>query len=199
MAERSPEQSAEVGEARINAFSAEVLPAEWKELRELPRRIQTANARAASKLKQIYAVADKVFGHAGAHAACAKGCGHCCHLTVPITAAEARVIGERIGVAPATLKNPQPRDPLAWRASPCTFLVDNACSIYEARPLECRSTFNFDLDSYWCREENWEKPGASVPKATFEEFHAAYRSVTPQEEWAVADIRDYFPKGLRKG
>lgn len=91
-------------------------------------------------------------------ASCAKGCSHCCYLLTTISVADAVLIAERL------LRKP---DWLTWlprladdaRASfhadgsaigredyfdnqqPCSFLSDGLCSVYEQRPVACRTHF----------------------------------------------------------
>jgi Fe-S-cluster containining protein len=104
--------------------------------------------------------------HAQKFAACRMGCGHCCYVSVPITDFEARYIGEKINTAPAPVKHSIRRNLTEVSGkTPCIFLKDNACSIYEFRPLTCRIHMNFDIDNYWCLHENWSHPDAAPPIA----------------------------------
>lgn len=137
-------------------------------------------------------------------AACRKGCAHCCHISVTISAVEAAVIGRQVGVRPA-----QPRKAVKLQSiqalqgalaevqaisaraetTPCPFLVDNACSIYEARPMACRLLLNLDDDALLCRLI----PGQAVPVpyANSDQLKALY--LMAQAASPLADIRDFFP------
>ena len=42
----------------------------------------------------------------------------------------------------------------AERDTPCMFLVDRACSVYDARPIPCRGHHSLDEDPDSCRERN---------------------------------------------
>lgn len=198
MTDRTPEETRAFAEPNVNAFYDAVTPEEQQEVLSTLRRTVSMNARPAVKLRQIHLVADKAFRHAAGRAACARGCSHCCHIAVPLTTVEAQSIGELIGISPRNVENVRPRDPKSFSdKTPCPFLKDNECSIYEHRPIECRSNFNFDIDNYWCRYENWDKPGAAVPKPMIQQLAIAYVVVSrgKNPEPTAADIRDFFPHG----
>lgn len=138
-------------------------------------------------------------------AACRKGCDHCCHIPLTISKVEADVIGKAIGRSPrkptaavrlAELEN----DIAAWQGAqaelqaaapdtPCPFLVDHACSIYESRPLPCRILINLDDDELLCRKV--DGVDVPVPYADAMVFKAHYMALQPAG--VLADIRDFFP------
>ena len=73
---------------------------------------------------------------------------------------------------------------------PCTFLVDNQCSIYANRPMACRYQFSVDDDDLLCRLV----PGQPirVPYLNLQGEQAAYASAMGYNA-RMADIRDWFP------
>jgi Fe-S-cluster containining protein len=84
--------------------------------------------------------------------ACKPGCSHCCHVPVSITDVEARLIGQRVGIAPQSVPDapgteaavalehlPGAPEKSAGYTAPCPFLANDRCSIYEHRPLACRA------------------------------------------------------------
>jgi Fe-S-cluster containining protein len=85
--------------------------------------------------------------------ACRKGCAFCCVQTVIVTAAEAFAVAaeirERQEMVARLLAEPRRRleEPKSdWR--PCPFLGgDQACAIYEARPLACHAFVSFNLQN----------------------------------------------------
>ncbi|MGE5506622.1 MAG: YkgJ family cysteine cluster protein [Actinomycetota bacterium] len=72
-------------------------------------------------------------------AACKRGCGWCCHQPVGALALEVLAIAEALPAeARARLD--------AWQPGrPCAFLDAGACTIYELRPLKCRSLYHLDV------------------------------------------------------
>ncbi|MBC7951471.1 MAG: YkgJ family cysteine cluster protein [Rhodospirillaceae bacterium] len=73
-------------------------------------------------------------------AACRKGCGWCCHQRVGAAAVEV------LAISRALVDRPEARAALAaWSpGKPCAFLKDGACSVYDIRPLKCRSLWHVD-------------------------------------------------------
>lgn len=82
-------------------------------------------------------------------------------------------------------------------ATPCNFLVDGECSIYEHRPFMCRNQVNLDRDNLLCSFENWELGKANssmftgIPMQDPGPLLIAYRQVSSHD--IVGDIRDFFP------
>jgi uncharacterized protein len=201
MADRTPEETRAFAAAAMKGFYDSITKDEQREVLSALNRVVNLNARPAVKLRQINVIADQVFRHATGRVACAQGCSHCCYVAVSITQAEAKSIGEKIGIEPKDVTNVARRDPFESfsNKTPCSFLENEECSIYDDRPLACRSHFNFDRDSYWCRYQNWNKPGAIVPSPRIPQLADAYNVVSRGKapEATVADIRDFFPNGKR--
>src|ERR1700691_5328117 len=114
MADKTPEETRAFAEPAINAFYDAITDEEEQEVRSELKRVIAANSRAANKMKEIYVIADKALIHAGGHAACARGCAHCCYIAVSMTSVEAKCIGERIGVEPLDAANAAPRNPASF-------------------------------------------------------------------------------------
>jgi hypothetical protein len=82
--------------------------------------------------------------------------------------------------------------------TPCTFLVDNACSIYEHRPFVCRNFTNIDIDPLLCGTENWALQRLNDPRATgiptlgAGPLLDAFNTISGRD--VVGDIRDFFPR-----
>jgi hypothetical protein len=93
--------------------------------------------------------------------ACRKGCSHCCHVLVYVTAPEALAIAGHI----RETFTPQERERLdraiedyiatttgmteperMGRSVPCPLLVGGCCSIYDRRPIACRIWHSSDAE-----------------------------------------------------
>lgn len=196
MPELTQEERRQLASTKLDRFFG-AFPSELRtQLENLPRRIAQMNARPTIKLQEILRTADQVSDHAAQFAACARGCSHCCHVSIPISEYEARYIGEHLGLTPAPLKHSIRHDLGEFSdRTPCPFLEEDVCSIYQYRPLTCRVHMSFDIDNYWCRYENWDKPGAAVPRPTISPLLAAYHQLAGKTPPLVADIRDFFPHG----
>jgi uncharacterized protein len=202
MADRTPEETRTFAEETVNAFYDAITKEEQEQTLSALARVVNTNARSAIKLRQIHVIADRAFRHAEGRVACSRGCAHCCYIAVRLTVAEAKAIGEQIGIEPRDVSDVPQRSPASFsKQTPCPFLKSNECSIYEHRPLECRANFNFDRDSYWCQYENWDKPGAAVPKPVIPQLGLAYMLISRGKapEPLVADIRDFFPEAQQPG
>jgi Fe-S-cluster containining protein len=95
-----------------------------------------------------------------ARVACARGCAMCCHLRVMATPAEVlglaayiqgaladdalAALAARISAAAARIRG-LPRERVLTTNIPCPLLVDDACSMYPARPLNCRAYHSLDV------------------------------------------------------
>lgn len=102
----------------------------------------------------------------GAQIDCTKGCTYCCHNMVSVSAPEAFLIstwldGSRERPGEEALETDAWRERAALtmgkgleerfgKRLPCAFLQDGLCTIYEHRPLACRSCVSFSVDA--CRQ-----------------------------------------------
>jgi hypothetical protein len=175
-----------IGDNRLDRIHAQV-----KALIESPDPIWI-------RLRALYALLDELNSFNGDNVACRRGCAHCCHTQVAISPAEAEMLGRAIGQKPKqnvgriNRQGYYDEQPYGYH-TPCTFLVNNECSIYEHRPLACRKLINLDVDDLLCRLT--PPPGPAVPYADRIEFDFANVFIsnggrTPK----TADIREYFPR-----
>ena len=85
--------------------------------------------------------------------ACRRGCSHCCHQRVTVTAPEvfhiAGILRRAPGRAAAFLEAESATRGLSqaerWRTRiPCPLLCNSECTIYASRPLSCRGAVSLD-------------------------------------------------------
>ena len=135
--------------------------------------------------------------------ACKNRCSHCCHIPVVISGTEAQMIGRHVDIKPThptravsladfdDLEGASSAvDALKDRPfSPCPFLKDGACSVYEVRPMVCRLLVNLDDDDLLCRLV--PQNAIPVPYANAQTLKGFFLLAQPSA--VLADIRDYFP------
>jgi Fe-S-cluster containining protein len=88
--------------------------------------------------------------------ACKKGCSHCCHIWVSVSAPEAlftaKIVKQRgdAAVEKVRLAHQQTKDydfdTRDQHPYPCPLLEDDLCSIYDARPNACRLAASGDAE-----------------------------------------------------
>lgn len=152
------------------------------ELKILPR----------AKMHRLYEAADKVSRAILPHSACKGGCSYCCHIATTITSTEAEALGKASGRKPRKLtgKVDVEEQREKWHATPCPFLKGGRCSVYSARPMECRLMQNIADTPYFCDTAVPSKESL-VTSVNLHQLHAAYAGVYMNDTWA--DIRDFFP------
>ncbi len=121
----------------------------------------------------LYANHNKTLkGIAHIRLACQRGCSHCCHCWVSVTAPEVlhvvnslppdRLPHVREKVWTANLhtegKSPEARESITW---PCALLEDHACSVYQTRPVMCRSAVS--TDAQICARSCLQNSGENIP------------------------------------
>lgn len=78
----------------------------------------------------------------GDHLTCRKGCSGCCHQHLGVFAVEADALSAALRALPPELRaqqRAQAEAVLDGRREACPLLIDEACSVYEARPVICRT------------------------------------------------------------
>ena len=102
---------------------------------------------------------------------CRAGCAHCCHMRVLVTAPEALILAEfiRENLSPNELSDIKKKigqtSELAARMTDaeyssaglaCPLLVDSMCSVYEARPMECRGYVSMSVEACERAADNYD-------------------------------------------
>lgn len=118
--------------------------------------------------------------------ACKSGCSHCCHIPVALTRIEAERISSATGHK--MVSNPSRLPVEASYKNPCVFLHEHKCSIYEHRPIACRTYFNLDADNLLCQLV----PGASIPVPLPDTRAFAAMNFKIGGHTEIADIRHWF-------
>jgi Fe-S-cluster containining protein len=126
---------------------------------------------------------------------CKKGCSYCCYQAVVISTWEADRIAKYakrktngFGGHTETIKHIQEQ----FCNVVCPFLVNDACSIYPARPFMCRAHYSFSDDPTAC--DIALNPGTTVPYFNFENYKGEWAKLFILDDFRFGDIREFFEK-----
>jgi uncharacterized protein len=198
---------------RVEAINRKAIPIKARHVKRL-NELLNADVAVQVKIKALWECVDELAAVIRPHAACRRGCSHCCHISVLIPQQEADLMGKRIGVKPHKVRGITCREDIeSGYHNPCPFLKDDECSIYEHRPLACRQHFNVDVDPLLC--ELVGDTASKVPYANLRDYMEALRMFTCVREEVIrphpqtghpapctvetmpdyGDIREFFPRG----
>lgn len=154
----------------------------------LEKRIRLERGNALRKLRWLYREMEPIMAALSPFVACQPGCSGCCHYPAGVMPLEAELISKRTG------KSLLSGVAVADDNSPCPFLLDNQCSIYDDRPMVCRKHVALTNTAYWCQPErasSHEFPlaGLSTVQLAFEYVIALDGRLEP------IDIREAFGHG----
>jgi hypothetical protein len=156
----------------------------------LPEKLRNLNASKSVKLRKVYQLADEFSRLMAPYIACANGCSHCCHHGVEISSLEATSISNFSGRAARPIQKSILRTDKPYRGSPCPFLVEDSCSVYEVRPLVCRNHASYDATNTACLPAHIDE---DRPMLRFGGLLNAWVEVSSGKGYPVlADIRDFF-------
>jgi Fe-S-cluster containining protein len=160
--------------------------------------ITRENASAKSKRKKVIAIANSVTAALEPYVACKPGCSDCCYMNTMIYEHEAvrlaEVTGRKMVNLPYRPLDQVLADGNKFNGKPCPFLVKNKCSVYEERPLVCRTHHSLREDSSQCSMDsaaNLIRPPMYDPdilEVPYMELNASYNAAEP---WG--NIAEFFP------
>lgn len=106
-------------------------------------KIVGENASVKSKRRKIITIATRVTDALSPYVACRIGCSDCCRMNTMIYEHEAIRLAEVTGRKMVRLAYRPINEVFAqgakFNGQPCPFLRENKCSVYEDRPLVCRT------------------------------------------------------------
>jgi len=138
-----------------------------------------------TKLEKLYMFLDELNSYVGKFTPCKKGCSHCCYIKISISSLEGEYIESNLGIKrkmKLNIKN--------LFGTPCPFLDNNTCSIYQFRPFMCRRHHALTKNSTWCELDKCNK--YEFPQIRFTKVEDSYnflKSVSGSFEY---DIRQLF-------
>ena len=98
---------------------------------------KTADDALVTLRARVDAHFDTAAAQAGDQMRCAAGCEQCCHVDLSVFEVEAARVRDALRRLPADLRA-RVRDQAA-QTERCALLVEGRCTVYEQRPLICRS------------------------------------------------------------
>jgi len=110
------------------------------------------NARAAAVHRAVQPLLEAT--ELAPQLACRLGCSHCCYYPVGITYPEAMRLADAVQSLPDVIArvvaaNTDLREQ-TWEqlvGKPCPLLVDDACTVHDARPMPCRALGSLDAEA----------------------------------------------------
>lgn len=153
----------------------------------LLEKISKHRGNPLTKLKVLYGFMDELYSFVNRFTPCKKGCNHCCHINVSIHYIEVAYIEATTKIK--RLKNPLPsRD---FHGSPCPFLKNGACGIYQARPFVCRRFVTMCQTPTWCEPSKCNTE--TFPLLAFTEVDKSFNLIVRESEIVENnDIRQIF-------
>lgn len=161
--------------------------------------IARENAGVKSKRKKVIAIANRVTAALEPYVACKPGCSDCCYMNTMIYEHEAirlaKVTGRKMVRLPYRSPEQVAVDGNEFNGKACPFLTENKCSVYEERPLVCRTHHSLRDDASKCNMDisavNYSRPPMYDPdilEAPYIEINARYNRTEP---WG--NIAEFFP------
>jgi uncharacterized protein len=154
----------------------------------------TANHHGSSKskLRKIYLLLNEISEVRAPFVACGKGCAQCCNVNITVSKVEAKAISENTGWKLNTVSETKKHKLDKYLGVPCPFLENDACSIYENRPMVCRTHASFFTSPKWCDTKVCLE--IEAPLVNFAGIHQAYAAISDSQATipVMADIRDFF-------
>lgn len=150
-------------------------------------QIEKAKISPKKKLESLYSFMNDLYQFASRFTPCKKGCNSCCHYSVTVSEIEIAYIEKHGGKRRNKSLGPK-RD---YHGSPCPFLVNGGCSIYEFRPFVCRRHVTLIPTSHWC--DPVRSNDETFPLLEFSNINKAYDLIRRESSsYEMYDIRQVF-------
>jgi uncharacterized protein len=188
-------------------FANEAMRPHFKDwAKRLTKLINDYRKPVRPRFRSLYQIADEMTAAAAPYSPCKRGCSACCHMATLISEPEAEMMAAALRIKihkPKTwpffdLKTgvaheyrDQFSETFFGYEKPCTFLVNNECSIYEHRPLACRVHLNMGANAEPCQMD----AGRETAMLNLLKLDEAYAMIGMTAR--MHDIREYFPKEPR--
>jgi len=162
-------------------------------------RIKLKDAPITSKLDELIKLSDEVNQKIAPYMACKKGCGNCCSAITWIKQHEADKIQEYTGRKAQRLavrsQNQWLEAGQKFAGELCPFSKNNECTIYEVRPIVCRTHNNFVNDVSRCDVTNPDSKIKPILSFNADLVEVPYDELARElyGEEAIGEISEFFP------
>ena len=152
---------------------------------KLFKNLKKIHKPAIIKLKKLYVFMDQFYDHVNKYTPCQKACSECCFYQVSVSGIEILLIENTYKIKRKKVVIPLEIN----QGTPCCFLRNNLCLIYDARPFVCRRHIILAADNGWCPHYC----GHKFPMLSFSEIDRSYELIL-QESKSIElyDIREIF-------
>ncbi|THK41323.1 YkgJ family cysteine cluster protein [Methylophaga sp. SB9B] len=152
-------------------------------------KIEQSKTNPSKKLESLYLFMNELYGYASKYTPCKKGCSDCCHYSVTVSEVEIAHIEKY--AKKKRRKEFLPKED--FHGSPCPFLKEGNCSIYEARPFVCRRHVVFTKTNTWCNPKI--SKDETFPLLRFSSINEAFDHIRQvSESFELYDIRQVFSR-----
>ena len=162
-------------------------------------RIVAENASLKSKRRKIITIATRVTDALSPYVACGIGCSDCCRMNTMIYEHEAIRLAEVTGRKMVRLAYRPIKEVFAqgakFNGQPCPFLREDKCSVYEDRPLVCRTHHSLLDNPTSCNMDippaKQTRPPMYDPDLLEKPYIELNVKHNPAEPWG--NIAEFFP------
>ncbi|MGZ8175684.1 MAG: YkgJ family cysteine cluster protein [Methylobacter sp.] len=141
----------------------------------------------SNKLKLLYDFMDNIYQYVNKNTPCKKSCNHCCYYNISVSELEIQYIESSNNIK----RNQSHSIVSDFHGTPCPFLKEGCCSIYNSRPFVCRRHVSLGSSDNWCKVEVANKH--EFPLLSFSEIDKSYDFLVNESGLNQrSDIRQLF-------
>ncbi len=149
------------------------------------KKIKRSNKSNLKKLKKLFSFMDEFYGFIHNYTPCEKKCSKCCFYSITVSDVEVLHIENTYNIARKKLLVPLRN----IEGTPCCFLENDMCLIYDARPFVCRRHIILAADNSWCSHDCERK----FPMLSFSRIDRSYEVIIlGGKSLKFYDIREVF-------
>lgn len=186
--------------AKLKRFNARIPATLEQDSAAIAKTLRKPRIQPLEGLAMLYALVDRYAKYRNGLVPCKSGCAYCCHSEVAVSELEADFIAQNTGatkLAPfITMEGGSNSKIFHDLAMPCPFLsAANLCTIYERRPMMCRTYWSFEDSSDPCSFDAGGEKIAMLDRAkSLPKPMEAYIFMVNKHGGKFADIRQWFAK-----